>query len=49
LGSRHIRRSIRTQMLRAGAIGFLSKPFNGECLIDCLTTALSREWRDTEH
>ena len=32
--------SIRTQMLRAGAIGFLSKPFNDECLIDCLTTAL---------
>ena len=32
--------SIRTQMLKAGAIGFLSKPFNDECLIDCLTTAL---------
>ena len=32
--------SIRTQMLRAGAIGFLSKPFNDECLIDCLATAL---------
>ena len=32
--------SIRTQMLGAGAIGFLSKPFNDECLIDCLTTAL---------
>ena len=31
---------IRTQMLRAGAIGFLSKPFDDECLIDCLTTAL---------
>ena len=25
-------------VLRAGAIGFLSKPFNDECLIDCLTT-----------
>ena len=32
--------SIRAQMLRAGAIGFFSKPFNDECLIDCLTTAL---------
>ena len=32
--------SIRTQMLGAGAIGFLSKPFNDECLINCLTTAL---------
>ena len=32
--------SIRTQMLRAGAIGFLSKPFNDECLINCLATAL---------
>ena len=32
--------SIRTQMLRAGAIGSLSKPFNDECLIDCLATAL---------
>jgi FixJ family two-component response regulator len=32
--------SIRIQMLGAGAIGFLNKPFNDECLIDCLTTAL---------
>jgi len=32
--------SIRAQMLRAGAIGFLSKPFNDECLIDCLAIAL---------
>jgi FixJ family two-component response regulator len=32
--------SIRTQMLGAGAVGFLSKPFNDECLINCLTTAL---------
>ena len=36
----HPEESIRTEMLRAGAIGFLSKPFNDECLIDCLTTAL---------
>ena len=32
--------SIRIQMLGAGAVGFLSKPLNDECLIDCLTTAL---------
>ena len=31
---------IRTQMLEAGAVGFLSKPFNDGCLIDCLATAL---------
>ena len=37
----HPEESIRTQMLRAGAVGFLSKPFNDECLIDCLTTALN--------
>jgi FixJ family two-component response regulator len=37
----HPEESIRTQMLGAGAIGFLSKPFNDECLIDCLTTALN--------
>jgi len=32
--------NIRTQMLEAGAVGFLSKPFNDACLIDCLGTAL---------
>jgi len=36
----HPEESIRTQMLSAGAVGFLSKPFNDECLIDCLTAAL---------
>ena len=31
-------------MLEAGAVGFLSKPFNDESLIDCIATALkSRE------
>lgn len=34
--------SIRTRMLEAGAVGFLSKPFNDERLIDCLATALKR-------
>ena len=43
----HPEESIRTQMLEAGAVGFLSKPFNDECLIDCLATALKS--RDTQH
>ena len=38
--------SIRTQMLEAGAVGFLSKPFNDECLLDCIATALKS--RDTQ-
>jgi FixJ family two-component response regulator len=32
--------SVRTRVLNAGAIGFLSKPFDEECLIDCLDMAL---------
>jgi FixJ family two-component response regulator len=32
---------IRKRALDAGAIGFLSKPFNEECLIDYLDRALS--------
>ena len=32
--------NIRTQMLEAGAVGFLSKPFNDASLIDSLGTAL---------
>lgn len=31
---------IRARVLGAGAFGFLSKPFNDECLIDCLDEAL---------
>ena len=31
----HPEESIRTQMMEAGAVGFLSKPFNDECLINC--------------
>jgi FixJ family two-component response regulator len=31
---------IRKSVLNAGAIGFLSKPFDEECLIDCLDKAL---------
>ena len=34
--------SSRKQMLEAGAVGFLSKPFDDECLINCLTTALEK-------
>src|SRR5215470_12278230 len=30
----------RTRALANGAIGFLSKPFNEQCLIDCLNTAI---------
>ncbi len=43
----HPEESIRTQMLEAGAIGFLSKPFNDECLISYLETALKAG--DTSH
>jgi FixJ family two-component response regulator len=32
---------IRTAVLKAGAVGFLSKPFDAECLIDHLYKALS--------
>jgi FixJ family two-component response regulator len=32
--------SVRVRALRAGAIGFLAKPFAGPTLINCLDTAL---------
>ncbi len=32
--------AIRARVLRAGAYGFLSKPFNDESLIECLDKAL---------
>jgi FixJ family two-component response regulator len=32
---------IRTEVLKAGAVGFLSKPFEAECLIDHVHKALS--------
>jgi FixJ family two-component response regulator len=31
---------VRTRVLAAGAFGFLSKPFNDVCLIECLDRAL---------
>jgi FixJ family two-component response regulator len=34
--------SIRARAMRAGAIGFLAKPFAGSALIDCVKTALNR-------
>jgi FixJ family two-component response regulator len=34
--------SVRTRALKAGAIGFLAKPFAGPALIDCIETALNR-------
>jgi FixJ family two-component response regulator len=37
----HIDAGIRTRALTAGAVCFLGKPFNEECLIKCLDTALS--------
>jgi len=43
----HPEEGIRMQMLEAGAVGFLRKPFNDECLINCLATALKS--RDTQH
>jgi len=34
--------SVRARALRAGAIGFLAKPFAGPVLIGCIETALNR-------
>jgi FixJ family two-component response regulator len=39
---------IRARALEAGALGFLSKPFRDECLIDCLEKALDRRDADTK-
>jgi len=33
--------SVRARALKAGAIGFLAKPFAGPVLIDCIETALT--------
>ena len=37
--------SIRARALKAGAVGFLGKPFAGPVLIDCIETALNRHRR----
>jgi FixJ family two-component response regulator len=34
--------SVRARALKDGAIGFLTKPFDGGTLISCLNTALER-------
>jgi FixJ family two-component response regulator len=34
--------SVRARALKAGAIGFLAKPFAGSVLINCIESALSR-------
>jgi FixJ family two-component response regulator len=34
--------SVRARALKAGAIGFLAKPFAGSALIDCIESALNR-------
>ena len=39
---------IRTRVLEAGAIGFLSKPFDEASLIDCLTVAIKQRELDAE-
>jgi FixJ family two-component response regulator len=35
--------SVRARALKAGAVGFLAKPFAGPVLIDCIETALTRQ------
>lgn len=35
--------SVRARALRAGAVGFLAKPFTGPVLIGCIETALKRQ------
>ena len=37
---------LRMQVLAAGAVGFLTKPFGQKSLIDCLKTALIRQDAD---
>jgi FixJ family two-component response regulator len=34
--------SVRARALKAGAVGFLAKPFAGPALINCIETALKR-------
>jgi FixJ family two-component response regulator len=34
--------NIRTRALEAGAVGFLSKPFDGQVLIECIDSALKK-------
>jgi FixJ family two-component response regulator len=34
---------IRSQALHSGAIGFFSKPFQAQALIECINTALKRQ------
>ena len=40
--------SIRSRALKAGAVGFLSKPFDGTILIECIDIALKRHDVGTE-
>jgi FixJ family two-component response regulator len=35
---------IRSRVLRSGAVGFISKPFRAQTLIECIDTALKRQW-----
>ena len=38
---------IKTAALKGGAVCFLSKPFDGQVMIDCLTDGLGREGQVT--
>jgi FixJ family two-component response regulator len=38
--------SVRARAMKAGAIGFLNKPFSGQTLIECLEMALKRRDRE---
>ena len=40
--------SVRARALKAGAIGFLAKPFAGPTLINCLDTALEGHRREAD-
>ena len=43
-------KEIRARALRAGAFGFLSKPFEDQCLIKCLDKALKSDTAEyTQH
>jgi FixJ family two-component response regulator len=35
---------IRSRALRSGAVGFISKPFHAQALIECIDTALKGHW-----
>jgi FixJ family two-component response regulator len=40
---------LRARALKAGAVGFLAKPFDGEVLINCLETTLKQNEAETRN